>query len=228
MRQNGLNSPIKNSMVNTIDNNRPRVAILMRVSLDRQSWERQQSDLELFCAKRNYDIVATITEKVSGRKKINQREDLKELFELVRSGKISKVVTTEVSRIARLSRNVRQTIDFLHDHKVSVVFQSLGGLESLDETGNETLTANIIIAVWSEVAQEEVRTLRERVVSGLRQAKLDGKTLGRPKGKTNDKALLQKYPTLVKDLKKGLSLRQCEKIHDVSRCTVIKIRKILN
>ena len=85
---------------------------------------------------------------------------------------------------------------------------------------------NIIISIYSELAQEERRVLSDRIKSGLVNARHKGKQIGRPQGKQDDEALLKKYPRLITDLKKGLSLSQCQKLHDVSRNTAIKVRRL--
>ena len=85
-----------------------------------------------------------------------------------------------------------------------------------------------IISIYSELAQEEKRILSERIKSGLVNARHKGKQIGRPEGKQEDEVLLKKYSRLAADLRKGLSLSQCQKLHDVSRNTAIKVKRILS
>ena len=99
-------------------------------------------------------------------------------------------------------------------------------MESLDDKGNESFVTNIIISIYSELAQEEKRILSERIKSGLVNARHKGKQIGRPEGKQEDEVLLKKYFRLAADLRKGLSLSQCQKLHDVSRNTAIKVKRL--
>jgi DNA invertase Pin-like site-specific DNA recombinase len=115
----------------------------------------------------------------------------------------------------------------LHSKKIAVVFSNLGGLESLDDQGKESFVTNIIISIYSELAQEERRILSERIKSGLVSARHKGKQIGRPQGKQSGEELLNKYPKLANDLKKGFSLSQCQKLHSVSRNTAIKVKKAI-
>ena len=71
----------------------------------------------------------------------------------------------------------------------------------------------------------ETERLSERILSGLAQARRDGKQLGRPKGivKTNDD-LVADYPLVIKDLKKKLSIRQIAAIRQVSADTVQRVK----
>jgi DNA invertase Pin-like site-specific DNA recombinase len=88
---------------------------------------------------------------------------------------------TEISRIGRNARDIRNTIDLLHRKKIAVVFKNLGVLESLDEIGNESFMTNIIDGIYSELTQEEKRILSERIRSGFAEARKKGR-LGRPLG----------------------------------------------
>lgn len=108
------------------------------------------------------------------------------------------------------------------------MFKSLGGIESLDENCQETFVTNVIIGIYAELAQEEKKILSERIRSGLEHAKKKGKRLGRPEGLEGSEELLKRYPGLAKDVKAGLSLRKCAKVHSVSRCTVIKVKRAIS
>jgi len=204
------------------------VCLFVRVSTDKQNQERQFTDLNQYCSSRGLIVTKTISSTISGAKTLSDRPDLKELFDSARHKEFNKVIVTELSRLGRNSKDIRNTIDYLHKYKIPVIFQNLGGMESLDENGNETFVTNIIISIYGELAQEERRILTERVKSGMNNAKLNGKQIGRSKGTVKDDTkLLKEYSKLVIDLKNGLSLNQCVKVHEVSKNTVIKIKKLL-
>ena len=98
----------------------------------------------------------------------------------------------------------------------------------MDENGHESFVTNIIIGIYSELAQEERRILSERVKSGLQNARKKGKQIGRAKGDVKSKdMLLKQYSKLAIDLKKGFSLNQCMKLHGVAKNTVIKVKKAI-
>ena len=210
--------------------NRPmnRACLFIRVSTDKQDYQRQILELNVFCRQKNLEVAETIATKITGTKTFQDREDLQLLFKSASSKKFDKVVVSEISRIGRNAKDIRNTIDYLHSKKIAIVFRNLGGLESLDDHGNESFVTNIIIAIYSELAQEEKRILSERIKSGLVNAKHKGKQIGRPEGKQEDEVLLKKYSRLAADLKKGLSLSQCQKLHDVSRNTAIKVKRLLS
>ena len=77
------------------------------------------------------------------------------------------------------------------------------------------------------MAQEEKREQRERIISGLQQARLNGKKIGRPNETEDKEAFLIRYKKLAADLKRGLSLNECCKLHSVAKNTVIKTKRYL-
>jgi DNA invertase Pin-like site-specific DNA recombinase len=205
-----------------------RVCLFIRVSTEQQSNDRQILELTQYCESRNYTITKTIATKISGVKKNEERPDVQELFQAAKDGQFDKVVVSEVSRIGRNAREIRSTINYLHDKGISIVFKNLGGLESLDDNGNESFVTNIIIAIYSELAQEEKRILSERIKSGLVSAKAKGKHIGRPSDTKEDREkIIKKYPKLITDLSNGLSIRKAERLHNISRGTVIKVKRLI-
>ena len=204
-----------------------RICLFIRVSSDLQSTERQHRELNEYCQSHNFEVTKIISSAITGKKEGKQRPDLVELFDCANKKMFDKVLVTEISRLGRKARDIRSTIDYLHKRKISVIFKNLGGLESLDEHGNESFVTNIIVGIYSELAQEETRILGERTKSGLVTARKNGKILGRPTGHTDNKKILKRYSKLVTDLHSKLSLNKCMAIHNVSKNTVIKVKRIL-
>ncbi|WP_299823670.1 recombinase family protein [uncultured Pontibacter sp.] len=202
------------------------VLLFCRVSSDQQSYEYQLEELKQYCFSKNYEIVETIANNISGRTG-NKRPDLEHLFILAKKANFRKVIVTSVERLGRDARMIRKTIDFLHERKISIVFKNQN-FESLDEDGEETFVTNILISVYAEVSMEDNKQRSAKIRSGMAHAIKKGKVVGRPPGwrKDNDK-LLKEYPKLVRDLKQGLSLNQCTKLHGIAKNTVIKIKKAM-
>ena len=83
-----------------------------------------------------------------------------------------------------------------------------------DESEREGLMA------WSEV-----ETLRERINSGLAEARRKGVKLGRPNGTTLDRdGFLQKHKDIARLLKSGQSVRNAEKISGKGVSTVQRVK----
>lgn len=203
------------------------VLLFCRVSSDSQSFQYQLEELQEYCAANNYEIVNTIANNISGRTG-RKRPDLDHLFQLARKGDFKKVVVTSVERLGRDAKMIRRTIDFLHERKISIVFKNQN-FESLDANGEETFVTNILISVYAEVSMEDNKQRSAKIKSGLSNAVKRGKVIGRPKGwKKDDDQLLKEHAKLVRDLRQGLSLSQCVKLHGVAKNTVIKVKRAIN
>ena len=86
-----------------------------------------------------------------------------------------------------------------------------------------------MFTLLAEFARMERETLRERILSGMDQARRQGKHVGRPDGSTENKeAFLKKYPSVVRNLRQGISVRKTAKICDISINTVRKVSLFLN
>ena len=76
-------------------------------------------------------------------------------------------------------------------------------------------------------AQETERN-SERIVSGQQEARRKGKHIGRPEGTTKtDQALLDDYPTVVKDLRDFISIRRIAAFRGVAKSTVEKVKRAM-
>jgi len=203
-----------------------KVCIFVRCSLDKMDYDRQIHELKSYADAKGYEVVKTIATKISGRKKMDDRDDLKTLYAEADKRSFGKLLVCEVSRIGRTNKSIRMTLDHLHSLGISVIFKNLGGLESLDENGQETFVSNIIISIYLELAAEEGRWVSIRTKSALKRLKDRGVILGRPVNTGMDKkALLKKYYKLSKDIKSGLSIQKCMVVHEVSKNTVLKVKR---
>jgi DNA invertase Pin-like site-specific DNA recombinase len=202
-----------------------KVCLFLRVSTHKQDYERQLTELDEYCRNRGYEIAHKIATVISGRVRYVNRPDVQDLLLMAKSGLFSKVIVTETSRLGRNAADIKFILDTLHSYGVSVVFKNLG-IESLDN-GVPSFAINIILAVYAELAQEEVRTLSERIKSGLEHAKKKGKQIGRPTGLISPEELLSRYPSMVRDIKKGLSVRKTAAVHGVCQATVMRVKKAM-
>lgn len=203
------------------------IAIFVRVSKQSQDYERQIADLRAYATKQGYTVVSTIAEKISGAKRNQDRRGMTELLTLAASGRIKKVLVSEVSRLGRRTSDVLRVIEELTEQGISVYAQNYN-LETLTPDGKRNPVASLLFTLLAEFSRLERETLVERIHSGLEQAKRRGVTLGRPVGSKKDNAtLLEKYSPMVRILRQELSLRQTAKLADVSVNTVRKVKKAL-
>ena len=94
-------------------------------------------------------------------------------------------------------------------------------------SGKKNPAAAIMMALLSEIAANEVEVLRERILSGLAEARRKGVQLGRRKGTSIPPAtLLQKHSDIVRKLKEGQSIRNTAAITKKGFGTVVRVRSV--
>ena len=209
----------------------PKAIIFARTSKKNQNVERQISDLQEVAKKENYTVVKIIQEKISGSTKNEHRKGISELLTYIESNPVDFVLTTEVSRLGRSPFETHKIVEALTQKNIPIYFHSYHIVTLIkDEKGNYNRNplAMILFHILSEFAFVEKEVLVQRINSGLEQARKEGKVLGRKVGSTENKNdILKKYSKLIPDIQAGLSLNKCMKIHDVSKNTVIKLKKML-
>lgn len=205
------------------------VALLLRVSCsEKQTTDRQKSELLAYADSKRFSVVEVVEEKISGRASANERTGLKRIEELAESRAIKKVLVHEVSRIARSNSILHRFVEHLEEHGVSLYWHSQS-IETLLATGKRNPAASIMLSLLSEMAVAEVELLRERINSGLAQARRKGVVLGRPKGTTlSSSDLLAKHSDIVRLLKQGQSIRHASKISGKGTSTVQRVKIILD
>jgi DNA invertase Pin-like site-specific DNA recombinase len=85
-----------------------------------------------------------------------------------------------------------------------------------------------MLALLAEMARAETDTLRERINSGLAEARRKGVTLGRPVGSTRPaKAVLEAHRDVVRHLKAGQSIRNTAILTDKAASTVQRVKALM-
>lgn len=78
-----------------------RVALLVRVSTDKQDYNRQITELQEHCEKMGYEVMRVFANKGSGTKKNEDRSEIMEMLAYIEENKIDKVCVLEISRLGR-------------------------------------------------------------------------------------------------------------------------------
>ncbi len=204
--------------------------IFVRVSKKEQDYQRQVEDLRAVARSQAVQVVAEIAdeiaEKMSGARRNQEREGIQQLLGLSRRGAIQKVLVSEVSRLGRFTVEVLQMVEELTQLGVSIYVQNFG-LETL-KNGKRNPVAQFLFTLLAEFARLERETLRERILSGLDEARRQGIKIGRPAGTTEEKAaFLKKYAAVARQLRAGLSVRKTAKLCAVAINTVRKVKTFL-
>ena len=203
-----------------------QAVIFVRVSKKEQDYQRQVEDLRAVAHSQGVQVVAEIAEKISGAKRNQDREGIQQLLELSHRGAIQKVLVSEVSRLGRSTVEVLQIVEELTQLGISIYVQNFG-IETL-KNGKRNPVAQFMFTLLAEFARLERETLRERILSGMDEARRQGVTIGRPVGATEEKAVfLKKYAAVARQLRAGLSVRKTAKLCAVAINTVRKVKTLL-
>ena len=157
-----------------------RVACYLRVSTNEQTVENQRNDLRAYCTARGWDNVTEYSDTASGTRE--RRPGLDRLVSEVKARKVDVVVVAAFDRLGRSLRHLVETLELFRH--LDVEFISLR--EQID-TGSPLGQA--VFTIIAAVAQLERSLIVERVKVGLRRARSEGKTLGRPRLKADERQL---------------------------------------
>ncbi|MCZ2481293.1 recombinase family protein [Aquirufa nivalisilvae] len=196
----------------------------MKVKYNRLS-SLSQTGNRLTDDKSQYDLV--LLDRVSGSVGFKERPKGQELTKLVEQGKISELWVEEFSRLGRNTGDVIKTLEWLDEMKVNVVVRNIG-LQSRPN-GQKNPIWKMISSVMSSLYEMELENIKERTMVGRKVYVLNGGRLGRPEGtKETEKDFLEKPQTkeIIKNLKKGLTIKDICKIVDCSNKTIIKTKRI--
>lgn len=160
---------------------------------------------------------------VSGSVPFKYRDQGKELIKAIENSEINYISVSSIDRLGRNLYDILTTLEFFKEKGVVTKVDNLG-LESLIN-GKENQAFKLIISVMANIAELERETILERQREGIALAKVKGVYKGREKGsKESIDEFLFKYKEVIKNLKKGNSIRDTAKICLVSIGTVQKVK----
>lgn len=192
---------------------------------DRQSTERQVSDLKRYAEYSNLNVVRIFEEKISGAKKNQERPVLLEAVAYVREHNIKQILISELSRLGRNAFEVLSTVKEMIDCGINIYFQK-EQFSLLDKEGKPSLFAPVMIATLSTCAQLERENIKFRLNSGRNNYIAKGGKLGRRKGSVkSEEKLKEEYKETIQLLKKGYSVRNVARLQGIGISTVQRIRK---
>jgi putative DNA-invertase from lambdoid prophage Rac len=188
----------------------PRTFAYVRVSTTGQTTENQIQEIQ--AAGFHIEPRRIITETVSGSIAIAQRNGFIRLMDKLEAGDV--LIVTKLDRLGRDAIDVSSTVAKLEELGVRVHCLALGGVDLASSAGK--MTMNVINAV----AQFERDLLIERTQSGLKRAKSEGKTLGRP-ARLNE----TRKQEVLEALASGMSVAALARKFETSRQTIMRVRE---
>ena len=204
-----------------------KVVIYARVSTKIQDYDRQLSELRAYAQRMNYTVVAEYTEKISGAKKVEEREALIELLTYTDTHQVDKVLIFECSRLSRRTVDFLSVIENLTAKRISVYIHQ-NGLETLLPDGTPNPIAQLVMGILAQFNSMERSLIRARMESGYNHYRQQGGQVGRKVGyRKSEEQMKADYAKEIQLLKKGLSLRNVSTITNTSVNTLRKLKLFL-
>lgn len=204
-----------------------KAVIYARVSSvgDRQSTERQVSDLVDYSTKNGLSVEQVFEEHISGATKNEDRAVLCECLNFCVANKIDTLLISELSRLGRNVDEVLANVKFCKDSHLNIYFQK-ENLSLFNADGSKNPFLTIFISVLATCAELERDSIKFRLQSGLRRYRENNGVMGRKVGSVKSKEKKQQeYAKVIKLLKGGQSVRNTAKLCEVGISTVQRIKK---
>ena len=150
------------------------------------------------------------------------KKQLSSLLESAKEG--DTIITLEVSRLARSTKQLCEIIEVIRAKRLRL--EIVGSLTVDCTKGEIDPMTNAFLQMSGVFAELELRIIRERVRSGMANAKAKGAKIGRPQTTIDQipSGFLRHYPAF----KAGqLNLSELARVCDLSRTTVYKYLSLL-
>ncbi|WP_270943114.1 recombinase family protein [Romboutsia lituseburensis] len=181
----------------------------------KQNIDRQVRELkEMGASKENIYL-----EYESGTKV--DRVELQKLLRVVEPG--DTIVTTEVSRITRSTKQLCEIIEFVQDKQLKLI---LGAFVVDCSKGELDPMTEGMLKMMGVFAEMERNMISQRVKSGMQNAKAKGKTIGRPVVTSDDipTIFLKHYPKYKNN---QINVSEFARLCSMSRNTIYKYIRLI-
>ena len=134
------------------------------------------------------------------------------------------IITLEVSRLARSTKQLCEIIEVIRAKHLRL--EIVGSITVDCSNGQIDPMTNAFIQMSGVFAELELRIIRERVRSGMANAKAKGAKIGRPQATAEDipAVFYRHYPAFKN---KQLNVSELARVCDLSRTTVYKYLNLL-
>lgn len=201
----------------------------LRVSTSDQNLARQEQSILDWQKKNDIDDaeLKVFKEKMSG-KNISDRTELNNMLSFIRER--DTVVITSLDRIGRNSRDIKELLQEIANKGANVEILDLPTFSGVSEPALRDLLTNLVIEVFSYVAESERNKIKERQREGIELAKERGVYKGRPVKYHRDAKGAEKlvYDEVVNSLDKGETVKNIAEKVNISRKTVYAIKNRLS
>ena len=152
----------------------------------------------------------------------DEKKQLSLLLEQARPG--DTIITTEVSRLSRSTKQLCEIIDRIQKQKLRL--KIIGSITIDCRSGELDPMTKAFLQMSGIFAELELSMIRARVRSGMANARAKGAKIGRPQATADDipAVFLRHYPAYKK---RQLNVSELARVCDLSRTTVYKYISLL-
>lgn len=191
----------------------------IRVSTEEQNTGRQEVNAKSFSK--------IYIDRVSGSIPFAERKEAKRLIADIEAGLVKEIHLNSIDRMGRSILNILEVLEYFNQKNINLFVENIGMFSMIDSKPNPSF--KMIVSVLGNVGEMERLNMLERQRQGIELAKLKGTYKGRLYGtKITEDEILAKYKSVVRELKRGESLRRAAKIGGCSLGTTQKIKAILD
>ncbi|OYQ46075.1 transposase [Flavobacterium cyanobacteriorum] len=191
----------------------------IRVSTEEQNTGRQEVNSKSFSK--------IYIDRISGSIPFAERKEAKRLIADIEAGLVTEIHLSSIDRMGRSILNILEVLEYFNQKNINLFVENIGMFSMIDNKPNPSF--KMIVSVLGNVGEMERLNMLERQRQGIELAKLKGTYKGRLFGtKITEDEILAKYKSVVRELKRGESLRRAAKIGGCSLGTTQKIKAILD
>lgn len=167
----------------------------VRVSTEQQNTDRQIINIQKYDPTITLESETLFIEKISGKKSVEERSEYNVLRRVVRPG--DELVVDALDRLGRTKQIVKAEIEYFKNRHVTLRVLSLPTtLTEMPDKENSwvmDMVNNIIIEVYSSLAEEELAIKERRQRDGIEAAKQRGVYKGRKPVHVNQDSFKELY-----------------------------------
>ena len=150
------------------------------------------------------------------------KKQLSMLLEMAQEG--DSIITLEVSRLSRSTQQLCEIVDIIKKKRLRLVI--VGSITVDCRQGSIDPMSHAFIQMSAVFSELELSIIRERVKSGMANAKAKGRSIGRPKTTKEDMpaVFMKHYPSLMSG---QMNVSELARVCGLSRPTVYKYLKMM-
>jgi DNA invertase Pin-like site-specific DNA recombinase len=166
----------------------------LRVSTDQQDLNNQKHEIESYAKKRRMQIDERVEVEVSSRKNMHDRR-IADIIQGLKKG--DRLIVSELSRLARSMRQIHNVTHDIAKRKAELHVIK----QNLVTKGTSDLSTKIYINSFAMAAEIERDLISRRTRNGLARVKAEGKKLGNPNLKADNRKRIEKAEAFAETLR---------------------------